>query len=268
MLDLFATLEQVKQVAVATGRLQQENLGRQRLAVTAKSSAIDLVTEIDKRSEQAIIACIRQHFPGHAILAEESGRTAGQSEYLWVIDPLDGTTNYAQGLPIFAVSIALQHRGQTVLGVVFAPEVDQLFTAVKGHGAQLNGTAIAVSTKQELIDSVLATGFPYDIATNPANNLDYFNSLVLKARAVRRMGAAAYDLACVAAGKFDGYWELNLSPWDVAAACLMVEEAGGTVRPFRQDRGISIIAGNAAICDKIAREIQAVDRAREDGRNR
>jgi len=181
------------------------------------------------------------------------------SDYVWIIDPFDGTTNYAQGLPVFSVSIALQYKGETVLGVVYAPVIGQLFTAIKGHGAYLNGERLQVSAKTDLPHCVLATGFPYDIADNPANNVKYFSEIVLKARAVRRMGSAAYDLACVAAGKFDGYWELKLSPWDVAAAVLMVQEAGGTVIPFRNDRGISIIAGNATICQKIYDEIKSID---------
>jgi len=146
-----------------------------------------------------------------------------------------------------------------VLGVVYCPVVGQLFTAIRGQGAYLNSQRLQVSAKQELIESVLATGFPYDIAENPANNITYFNRIVLKARAVRRIGSAAYDLACVAAGKFDGYWELKLSPWDVAAAMLMVEEAGGRIVHFRKDRGIAIIAGNEVICEKIRREIEQSD---------
>jgi len=259
MINLLEVMENVKQIALETGRLQRENLGRKDLQIATKTTLSDLVTEIDKKSEQLIVAFITKHYPDHAILAEESGLTDKASDYLWIIDPLDGTGNYIQGLPIFAVSIALQYRGETMLGVVYAPVTDQLFTAIKGQGAYLNGNRIFVSAKTELIESVLATGFPFDIAGNPVNNITYFSELALKTRAIRRMGAAAYDLACVAAGQFDGYWELNLSPWDVAAACLMVEEAGGAIIDFRTDRGISIIAGNNSISRGIYDDIKRVD---------
>lgn len=259
MIDLINTMEQMLKVVLEVGQMQKDNLGRKDLKIDRKSTITDLVTEIDKKSEQRLISFIAETYPGHAVLAEESGYTAADSEYLWIIDPLDGTGNYAQGLPIFAVSVALQYRQETMLGIVYTPETNQLFTAIRGHGAYLNGERIEVSAKTDLIECVLATGFPYDIAENPANNISYFSELILKTRAVRRMGAAAYDLACVAAGKFDGYWEMKLCPWDVAAALLMVEEAGGKIIYFRQDRGISVIAGNAVICQKIHEELKRVD---------
>lgn len=259
MINLLETLEQVKKVAVEVGKMQKVNLGKQNLAVNTKSTSIDLVTEIDKKSEVMIIDFIKQYYPSHSILAEESGLSARESDYLWIIDPLDGTTNFSQGLPIFAVSIALQYKRETVLGVVYVSVLDHLFTAVKGQGAYFNGQRMKVSAKQDLKESVLATGFPYDVADNEANNLDYFSQLLVKTRAIRRMGAAAYDVACVAAGLFDGYWELKLSPWDVAAAVLMVKEAGGKVIHFREDRGISIIAGNEILVDKIHGEIRKID---------
>lgn len=258
-MNLAEVLDRVQEIALVTGKIQLDGLGNRNREIAAKSSAIDLVTDMDQKSEKMITQYLHRLFPSHGILAEESGQTAGSHEYLWVVDPLDGTTNYAQGLPIFAVSIALQHRGETVLGVIYAPGVGQLFTAIRGKGAFLNGTKIQVSAKTELIQCVLATGFPYDIATHPANNINYFSEIVLKSRAVRRMGAAAYDLACVAAGKLDGFWELSLSPWDVAAGMLLVEEAGGQVVHFRADRGVSIIAGNAKICEKIHDELKRVD---------
>jgi myo-inositol-1(or 4)-monophosphatase len=260
MINLSEVLPQVERIAIQVGIMQEENLGRKDLNIQSKSSGIDLVTEIDKASEQAILGFIRENYPDHAILSEESGRFTASSDYLWIVDPLDGTTNYAQGLPIFTVSIALKYQGETVLGVVYSPVIDQMFTAIKGQGAYLNGIRIGVSGKQELIESVLATGFPYDITETPYNNVAYFNELVLKTRAVRRMGSAAYDLALVAAGRFDGFWEMNLSPWDAAAGMLLVEEAGGNVIHFREDRKISIICGNAAICQKIHNEIRQVDK--------
>ena len=259
MINLLQVMENVKEIALETGRLQRENLGRKDLQIATKTTLSDMVTEIDKKSEQLIVAFLTKHYPDHSILAEESGLTDKASDFLWIIDPLDGTGNYIQGLPIFAISIALQHRGETLLGVVYAPVTDQLFTAIRGQGAYLNGKRIFVSVKTELIDSVLATGFPCDIAENPVNNIAYFSKIVLKTRAIRRMGAAAYDLACVAAGQFDGYWELNLSTWDVAAGCLIVEEANGRIIHFRTDRGISLIAGNNSICQCIYENIKRID---------
>jgi len=259
MLNLFDSMEKVQQLAREVGRLQKENLGRSNLKIHTKSTGIDLVTEIDKQSEAMIINFIQANYPEHGILAEESGLIERGSDYLWIVDPLDGTTNYAQGLPIFAVSIALQYKKETVLGVVYLPVIEQMFTAIKDHGAYLNGEKLQVSAKTELGESVLATGFPYDIAEHPANNVNYFSEIVVKARAVRRIGSAAYDVACVAAGKFDAYWELKLSPWDVTAAMLMVEEAGGKIIHFRDDRGVSIIAGNQALCQNIYDEIKRID---------
>ncbi len=257
-IDLFSVIDRLKQLVAEIGKLQQENLGSAKLAFAVKSTAIDIVTEIDKRSEEKIIAFIQESYPAHAILAEESGRSEAQSDYLWIIDPLDGTTNYAQGLPIFSISIALAYRGQTILGLVYAPILDELYYAVRGRGAFLNDWPIHVAAKTNLLDSVLATGFPYDVAEHPVNNIDYFTRLLPKTRAIRRFGSAAYDLASVACGRFDGYWELNLSPWDVAAGILLVEEAGGIVRPFREDRKVSIIAGNNSIVGQIYNEIRTL----------
>lgn len=257
--ELLHTLEKVKKLAVAVGSIQVKNLGRTNLEIDMKSTSIDLVTEVDKQSEKYILQFIAENYPSHRVLAEESGMSSGQSDYLWVIDPLDGTTNYSQGLPIFSVSIALQYKGDTVLGVVYAPVLQQMFSAVKGHGAYLNGKRIHVSAKTALSVSVLATGFPYDRASHPVNNLNYFSALARKTRGVRRFGSAAYDLSSVAVGHFDGYWEMNLSPWDVCAGILLVQEAGGEVLHFRQDRKLSIIAGNRNICQAIQAEIQNTD---------
>ncbi|WP_371361537.1 Inositol-1-monophosphatase [Sporomusa rhizae] len=255
----IGVIDKLKQLVKEIGSMQRQNLGRTNLAVAQKSTSIDLVTEIDKKSEEQIIAFLQDHYPAHSFLAEESGETGGDSDYLWIIDPLDGTTNYAQGLPIFTISIALNYQGKPVLGMVYAPVLDELYYAVKGQGAFLNDQPIHVSDKTQLIDSVLATGFPYDVASHKANNTNHFNNLLLKTRAVRRFGSAAYDLACAACGRFDGYWELNLSPWDAAAGMLLVEEAGGMVLSFRDDRKVSIIAGNKAIVNEIWMEIKQLE---------
>ena len=259
MFSLEKTLESVQGVAREVGRIQRENLGRQDLLMDRKSTSIDIVTEIDRRSEEFIVGFLRKEYPAHAILAEESGESGQESEYRWVIDPLDGTTNYAQGLPIFAVSIALEHRGEAILGVVYEPVTDEMFASIRGQGAYCNGQRLQVGRKTELIQCVLATGFPYDIASHPVNNVDYFTGMAPKTRAIRRMGAAAYDLACVASGKFDGFWELQLSPWDVAASMLFVREAGGVIIPFRTDRKISIVAGNETISRQILTELRQID---------
>jgi len=250
-------------VARKVGAMQRENLGRRDFQMNWKSTAIDLVTEIARRSDNLIVGFLHQEYPEHAILAEESGESGEKSEYRWVIDPVDGTTNYAQGLPIFAVSIALEYRQEAVMGIVYEPVTDEMFPAIRGQGAYMNGNRLQVGTKTELLDCVVATGFPYDAATHPLNNLDYFSAMLPKARAIRRMGSAAYDLACVSSGAFDGFWEMNLSLWDAAAAMLVVQEAGGVVWPFRQDRKISIVAGNETIARKILQVLRGVDRLAE-----
>ncbi|MEA1961790.1 MAG: inositol monophosphatase family protein [Bacillota bacterium] len=229
------------------GEEQVRNLGRADLKFDQKSSCIDLVSEVDRWSEEQLIKNIHREYPGHAILAEESGEEMSDSEYRWVIDPLDGTTNYAQGLPIFVISVALQMNKETVLGVIYAPVLGQMFTAVKGEGTFLNAKRLQISQKEHLNECVLATGFPYDRATHKENNVAYFNHFITRVRGIRRMGSAAYDLACVAGGMLDGYWELNLSLWDVAAGALLVEEAGGQVHYLTEKRGVSLVTGNSTI---------------------
>lgn len=202
------------------------------LAVEFKGE-VDLVTEADRASERSIVAAIRERFPDHTVLGEEGGRQPGRSEFCWYVDPLDGTTNYAHGLPVYAVSIGLWRGEAPVAGVVYAPGLDELFVAGRGLGAALNGRAIRVSQQSVLRRSLLATGFPYDAATNPENNLDHFGTFVHRAQAVRRLGAAALDLAYVAAGRFDGFWEARLQPWDIAAGAILIAEAGGQLSDFR-----------------------------------
>jgi myo-inositol-1(or 4)-monophosphatase len=190
---------------------------------------INLVTEADKMSEDLIIAAISRSFPDHGILSEESPAISGEGKLRWIIDPLDGTTNYAHGYPVFCVSIALENEGTIVLGVIYDPMREEMFVAERGKGAYLNDKKLAVSRTDNISRSLLATGFPYDIRESKENNLDYFNSMAINVQAIRRAGAAALDLAYLAAGRFDGFWELKLKPWDTAAGCLMVEEAGGLV---------------------------------------
>jgi myo-inositol-1(or 4)-monophosphatase len=197
-------------------------------------NAVDLVTDADRQSEQAIIDTIRRNYPDHDILAEERGmESAGRSPYKWVIDPLDGTTNFAHGFPMYCVSIGLEHEGRMVLGVILDPTRQELFTAVSGHGTTLNGRRIRVSHTSALDAALLVTGFAYDIRESRNNNLDYFSQFCLRARGVRRTGSAALDLCYVAAGRFDGFWEMKLHAWDVAAGSLMVTEAGGRMSDFK-----------------------------------
>ncbi|MBE0559139.1 MAG: inositol monophosphatase [Proteobacteria bacterium] len=190
---------------------------------------INLVTEADLLSEALIAERIRRSFPGHDILAEESPETKHGSCFRWIIDPLDGTTNYAHGYPIFCVSIALEVEGEILLGAVYNPMLKELFVAQKGEGASLNGIPISVSRTADLAKGLLGTGFPYDLRENRNNNMNYFKALAMSTQAIRRAGAAALDLAYLAAGRFDGFWELRPMPWDAAAGWLLVTEAGGVV---------------------------------------
>lgn len=193
-----------------------------------KKGVIDLVTEIDHRSEAFLLHSIGESFPGDAILTEESGRHDGDGG-LWYIDPLDGTVNYAHGIPLFTVSIAYARAGQVRLGAVYDPMRDELFCAERGKGATVNGRALRVSPVRELADALLVTGFPYSAWVSPIDNLEFFGRFTKLTRGVRRLGSAALDLCYVAAGRFDGYWELTLSPWDVAAGGLIAAEAGALV---------------------------------------
>ncbi len=221
------TLEEMALLARQAGVILRQGFGQPH-QISHKSQRIDLVTEVDRRSEAFLVDQIRRHFPGQRILAEEGGEWEGQGG-LWLIDPLDGTVNYAHGVPIFAVSLAYAEAGQVRLGVVYDPLRDECFAAEQGRGAWLNGQPLRVSATTDLAASLLVTGFPYDIWTNPENNLEHFARFALRTRGVRRLGSAALDLCYVAAGRFDGYWEIRLQPWDVAAGGLIAAEAGAVV---------------------------------------
>ncbi|MDT8316363.1 MAG: inositol monophosphatase family protein [bacterium] len=194
---------------------------------------IDLVTEMDLRAEEIIKDFLSSGFPDVAILAEESGLSGSDSNIRWIIDPIDGTTGYAHGIPHFAVSIGLEREGMLEIGAVYNPPLKECFSAIKGGGAFLNGRAIGVSDTKELKRSLLATGFSCDRATSAENNVAQFNAFLMKAQGIRRFGSAALDLCYTAAGRFDGYWEMKLKPWDTAAGILILTEAGGKVTDFK-----------------------------------
>jgi myo-inositol-1(or 4)-monophosphatase len=210
--------------------------------------ALNLVTDADTHSEQAIVDAIVRAFPDHEILAEERGQAGAKSPYKWIIDPLDGTTNFAHGFPAYAVSIGVEYQGRCILGVVFDPTRQELFVGELGEGATLNGKPIRVSRTPKLDGALLVTGFAYDIRVSKQNNLDHFANFALRAQGMRRMGAAAIDLCYVACGRFDGFWELKLNPWDTAAGALMVAEAGGRMSDFKGGAfsiyGLELVASN------------------------
>jgi len=225
---------------------------------------VNLVTEADRRSEQAVVERIRKSYPGHRILAEERGlESHGESPYQWVIDPLDGTTNFAHGFPLYCVSIGLEYDGRIILGVVLDPTRSELFTAELGHGAALNGQPISVSKTSRLAAALLVTGFAYDIRHSANNNLNHFSRFSLKAQGVRRTGAAATDLCYVAAGRFDGFWEMKLHSWDMAAGSLIVTEAGGRMSDFKGGEfsiyGEELIASNGRIHEEMVRILSDSD---------
>lgn len=235
-------LEQVKRVGVRAAYKAGEVLrgfhgGELKVR---KKGAVDLVTEADTASEKLIMDTILSAYPGHDVLAEESGLTAGDGRCRWIVDPLDGTTNFAHGLDLYAVSIAFALEGQVMVGLVFSPANGELFAAIKGQGATLNDKAIRVSRAETLADSLLVTGFPYNTREILAPLMARFSSCLSASQGIRRLGSAAIDLCYVACGRFDGFWEEDLKPWDTAAGALIAAEAGGVVtdfsdRPFSAD---------------------------------
>ncbi len=251
------------EAALESGKFLKEHVGKIGNIERKIGQETNLVTEIDKRSEAMIIKKIHDHFPAHAILGEESGSDEITSEYRWIIDPLDGTTNYTHGLPLYSVTIGIEHRGEIVAGVIYDPNAEELFTAEKGKGAFLNGKKISVSVNTTLINSLLVTGFPYNVKENPGNVIEHFVTFLPLAQGVRRLGSAALDLAYVACGRFDGYWEIFLNPWDKAAGILLVKEAGGVVTDFSNESSDIIynpntLATNGSIHQQMLDVIRAV----------
>ena len=224
-------LEAAIDLCRSAGDILKYYAGRDKL-VEAKGHA-NLVTIADKMSEELIISGILSRYPSHSILAEESGATQPGSRVQWIIDPLDGTTNFAHGYPFYCVSIAVEEAGEVRCGAVFDPVREEMFTAARGHGAFCNGEPLHVSQVRSLSDALLITGFPYDFRERLDTIVDQFRNFLVASQAVRRGGSAALDLCYVAAGRLDGFWELNLHPWDTAAGKIILEEAGGRVTDFR-----------------------------------
>jgi len=258
MLDTEAVLKEVIRWVKEVGKIQVEKMDEE-MQIHTKTNEFDLVTEVDQLSEKMLMKFIDERYPNHSILTEESGKIDHASDYQWIIDPIDGTTNYAHGFPAFGISIALNHQDETILGVGYFPKLGELYYAVKGKGAYLNDNRIQVSKTKELGKSLLSTGFPYRRDNGLHVNLKYFEQLSRKVHGIRRTGSAAYDLCNVAAGRFDGYWEFYLNLWDIAAGKLLVEEAGGKVISTPKENNILIISGNNEIFDDLYEELKKID---------
>ena len=240
-----------RQMGKEAGNVLKNYFRRRDLDIEDKGSAFDIVTEADKGSERLILEHLHHHFPDHAILSEESGVDHRQAHCQWVIDPLDGTVNYSAGIATYCISIGLKVDGETRMGYVYAPTLDEEFFAIKGKGAYGPYGRLETKGTTELQRAVISTGFPYDKATNPDNNLDRVARIMPQIRGLRRLGSAAMDLCYVAAGWLDGYWELNLKEWDACAGELIAQEAGAFVKRYRNDHGICILAA----CPGIAQQL-------------
>jgi len=249
----------VTKTALHAGQILQE-MQYQQLEVHHKSIA-DLVTAADAAAEEYIIHEILKRFPGHAINAEESGKTAGDPDHQWFIDPLDGTLNYAHGMSFFSVSIAYAHKGKLELAVVYDPLLDECFTAQRGKSAFLNGHPLQVSKTDQLIDSLLVTGFRFAFKDTPQSNFDNFIRFSRLTQGVRRLGSAALDMCYVAAGRLDGFWEVMINDWDIAAGALVVQEAGGLVTKMYGDPDfmtppVSILTANPVLYPKLLQVLE------------
>ncbi|MBI2682589.1 MAG: inositol monophosphatase [Acidobacteriales bacterium] len=256
-------LPEILPIAREAGALLMSYFGK---VVIEYKGEVDLVTEADRKAEALIVERIRSKWPTHEITGEEGTRTDSGGAYRWYIDPLDGTTNFAHGYPVFCVSIALEHKGERIAGVVYDPTRDELFAAEKGSGAELNGRKIHVSNTATLAESLIATGFPsHKRHKNP--NIHFYHRITLHSHGIRRAGSAAMDLAYVACGRYDGYWEFNLNPWDTAAGVLLVEEAGGKVTgvyntPF-DIASREVVASNTILHPALLAELQSVIEGRD-----
>ncbi|MCE2754610.1 MAG: inositol monophosphatase [Ignavibacteriae bacterium] len=256
-----ALLQTAIDAAQKAGKVLKEGFGTD-YTISSKSQIHDLVTEYDHKSEAIIIETIRSSFPNHQILTEESGHHASDGDIIWIIDPLDGTVNFAHGIPFFCVSIAAIQRSDILCGVIYSPMTEELFSAEKNGGAFLNGQSYKVTQQNSLLHSFLVTGFPYSVKENPLHCIEHFAHIVGMGIPIRRLGSAALDLAYVAVGRFDGFWEVALQPWDMAAGALLVKEAGGIVIDYSGNdlnvmQSSSIIAGNSNIVKALRNEIDS-----------
>lgn len=255
-LDLISPMQAMAREA---GRLLMDYF-RQHVKIEYKGD-VDLVTVADRKSEALILERIRKQFPTHDVMGEEGARIETGGDYKWYVDPLDGTTNFAHGFPVFCVSLAVERRGQRIAGVIYDPTRDEMFAAELGSGARLNGAAMQVSATANLGECLVATGFPSQKRhKNP--NIYFYHQLTLRTHGVRRAGSAALDLCNVASGRFDGFWEFNLNPWDTAAGVLIVEEAGGKVTDFSggafQIASRETLASNGLVHEALLREFQEI----------
>jgi myo-inositol-1(or 4)-monophosphatase len=250
---MYEPLQFAIQLGFEAGRIQKKYF-QKTLSIMHKGD-INLVTNVDIECESRILELLKENFPDDEVISEEKTNTYAAGKSRWIVDPLDGTTNYAHGYPFFCTSIGYEVKGEMVVGVIYNPIMDELFFARKGEGSFFNGEQIRVSAIEEIKQALLVTGFPYDVATNPKNNLNHWTALMMRAQALRRDGSAGLNLSYVAAGRFDGFWETQLSPWDMAAGVLIVREAGGTVTslaggPFSLFGG-GILASNGRIHEQM-----------------
>ena len=257
---LCAMLKSILMKATEAGAAELQRFFNGTFKISNKEGINNLVTEADHAAEKAIIEVIKKDFPDHFILSEEAGEIKSESEYKWIIDPIDGTVNFSNGIPICCVSIGLEHNGNMILGAVYNPNMNEFFFAEKGLGAMLNDKKIQVSDKAAVIKSCLVTGFPYTYLDEPNGPLQVFEKLIRQGIPVRRLGSAAIDLCWVAAGRFDGFYEHKLAAWDSAAGFLIVEEAGGKVTDFKGDTYSPyqphILATNGKIHDELLQYVQ------------
>jgi len=257
---LIPNLKEIEKLARGAGEILKEGF-RQDIKISSKDEEIDLVTEMDSRSEAFLLKQIRTRFPDHQIITEESGTHGENGRYAWHVDPLDGTVNYAHGIPIYTVSLGFAVDGRVEKGVVYDPSRDECFSAERGGGAFVNGEAIRVAQADRLAQALMVTGFPYDVWTHPENNLDHYVRFALRTQGVRRLGSAALNLCYVAAGRFDGCWEIRLKSWDIAAGARIAQEAGALVTDIRGGPDYlrpepSILAANPILHGEMLRLLQ------------
>lgn len=258
MINLADAVVFAKKIAINTGKMQKDKLRKKGFKINTKSTMSDLVTEIDLLSEEMIRAEIKKNYPEHNIMGEEDDFEDKESTYTWVIDPLDGSNNYASSYPIYCVSIALKFKDEVVMGVIYIPEFDEIYSAIKGKGAFRSDEEINISHKTSLKHSLVATGFPYDKNKSKIDNLAPLNKILKEIRGLRRSGSAAFDLVSVAGGRIDAFWEFKLKEWDYAAGELLVREAGGEVYQTEIKGSPLLIAGSRDLVQDLRRIIENI----------